>query len=85
MLSRETRKPDLFARSKAVSAALVLPEMQADMDALEPLMKDEAEKRETFGHKLKMTALGGTGFNVRNPVTGGISSWKFHPSPGCGR
>ncbi|MEN4557933.1 hypothetical protein [Pantoea agglomerans] len=48
--------------------------MQADMDALEPLMKDEAEKRETFGHKLKMTALGGTGFNVRNPVTGGISS-----------
>ncbi|MCJ7925712.1 MAG: hypothetical protein MUW55_07140 [Pantoea vagans] len=37
-------------------------------------MKDEAEKRETFGHKLKMTALGGTGFNVRNPVTGGISS-----------
>nr|WP_254072866.1 hypothetical protein [Pantoea agglomerans] len=48
--------------------------MQADMDALEHLMKDEAEKRETFGHKLKMTALGGTGFNVRNPVTGGISS-----------
>lgn len=48
--------------------------MQADMDALEPLMKDEAEKRETFGHKLKITALGGTGFNVRNPVTGGISS-----------
>ncbi|AZI50781.1 hypothetical protein QQL37_11090 [Pantoea agglomerans] len=48
--------------------------MQADMDALKPLMKDEAEKRETFGHKLKMTALGGTGFNVRNPVTGGISS-----------
>lgn len=48
--------------------------MQADMDVLEPLMKDEAEKRETFGHKLKMTALGGTGFNVRNPVTGGISS-----------
>ncbi|UEG73011.1 hypothetical protein LKW31_11495 [Pantoea agglomerans] len=48
--------------------------MQADMDALEPLMKDEAEKRETFGHKLKMTALGGAGFNVRNPVTGGISS-----------
>ncbi|MFW0697848.1 hypothetical protein [Pantoea sp. R13S299] len=48
--------------------------MQADMDALGPLMKKEAEKRETFGHKLKMTALGGTGFNVRNPVTGGISS-----------
>ncbi|MCT2416999.1 hypothetical protein N1689_03975 [Pantoea sp. XY16] len=47
--------------------------MQADGDALNPLMKKEAEKRETFGHKLKMTALGGTGFNVRNPVTGGIS------------
>ena len=48
--------------------------MQADVDALHPLMKDEAEKRDTFGHKLKMAALGGTGFNVRNPVTGGISS-----------
>ena len=48
--------------------------MQADVDALHPLMKDEAEKRDTFQHKLKMAALGGTGFNVRNPVTGGISS-----------
>lgn len=48
--------------------------MQADMDALHPLMQEEAKKRDTFLHKLKMTALGGTGFNVRNPITGGISS-----------
>jgi len=48
--------------------------MQADVDKLHPVMKEEAERRDTLGHKLKMTALGGTGFNVRNPVTGGISS-----------
>lgn len=48
--------------------------MQADMDSLHPLMQEEAKKRDTFLHKLKMTALGGTGFNVRNPITGGVSS-----------
>lgn len=48
--------------------------MQADVDKLHPVMKEEVERRDTLGHKLKMTALGGTGFNVRNPVTGGISS-----------
>jgi len=48
--------------------------MQADVDELHPVMQEEAKRRDTLGHKLKMTALGGTGFNVRNPVTGGISS-----------
>ena len=48
--------------------------MQADMDSLHPLMQEEAKKRDTFLHKLKMAALGGTGFNVRNPITGGVSS-----------
>lgn len=48
--------------------------MQAEMDSLHPLMQEEAKKRDTFLHKLKMTALGGTGFNARNPITGGVSS-----------
>jgi len=48
--------------------------MQADMDALEPSMQKVMEERDTFGHRMKQSTLGGSGYNIRNPITGGISS-----------
>ncbi|MGP3591662.1 hypothetical protein [Vagococcus sp. WN89Y] len=48
--------------------------MQADMDALAPVMQEVMKKRNTLGHQFKQAALGGTGYDIRNPFTGAVST-----------
>ncbi len=48
--------------------------MQADKEALEPFMQEVMKRHESTGHKVKNAALGGSGYNMRNPVTAAISA-----------
>ena len=48
--------------------------MQADKEALEPFMQEVMKRHESTGHKVKNAALGGAGYNMRNPVTAAISA-----------
>ena len=48
--------------------------MQADKEALEPFMQEVMKRHESTGHKVKNAALGGSGYNMRNPLTAAISA-----------
>ncbi|MBK0018056.1 hypothetical protein [Kosakonia sp. S42] len=48
--------------------------MQADKEALEPFMQEVMKRHGSTGHKVKNAALGGSGYNMRNPVTAAISA-----------
>ncbi|KAF6662707.1 hypothetical protein HFD91_03840 [Enterobacteriaceae bacterium EKM102V] len=48
--------------------------MQADENYLEPFMQEVMKRHDTLGHKTQQAALGGTGYNLRNPINAAISA-----------